>query len=84
MLMGLVALWLKGIDNHKIEDLAPGLTGIQYYCVSTLISMMPIPKYSYHLRAKGRIVVLKILSHNGVPVGNEMSHEAIKYNAYQG
>ena len=71
LMVGLVALWVKGVDNHKIGDLVPELTGIQYYCVSALISMIieiPIPNYSYHLRAKGRIVVLKILSHNGVPV----------------
>ena len=35
-----MALWVKVVDNHKIEDLVPELTGKQYYCVSALISMI--------------------------------------------
>lgn len=76
LMLGLVALWVKRVDNHKIEDLGPELKiihGITIICTinrittSTLVSMI-ILHPSYHLWAKGRIVVLKILSYNGVPV----------------
>ena len=79
-MLGLVALWVKRVDNHKIEDLGPELKIIHAWnhynmyhaCInrittSTLVSMI-ILHPSYHLWAKGRIVVLKILSYNGVPV----------------